>query len=198
MCSLHLRCFLQLLVFAYFFKKYAGRHVIFLILYIYKIEIRNSEIYLPEASVSSTMAGHKRCHHARVEKVITSGRYISVNTAKFIIWIPKSLVLLSEWENIKEWNKYPWAILNMHRRGGQKNEFILVLFKFPTRLFITSCYLPKCIILTVILFFIHGVATMPDVACGAAASLTRPALFTYYLANHRMVYYLLNSIFKLI
>ena len=34
----------------YFFKKYVGRHVIFLILciYIYKIEIRNSESYLPE------------------------------------------------------------------------------------------------------------------------------------------------------
>ena len=57
----------------------------------------------------------------------------------------------------------------------------------------------------------HRVATMPDVAtccchgrrgtwccCVAtsAVSLTRSALFTYYLANRRMVYYL-NSIFKL-
>ena len=34
-----------------------GRHVIFYIIYIYiyKIEIRNSEIYLPEVSVSSIM-----------------------------------------------------------------------------------------------------------------------------------------------
>ena len=36
-----------------------GRHVIFLILYIYKIEIRNSKIYLPEVSVSSTMGSGK-------------------------------------------------------------------------------------------------------------------------------------------
>ena len=31
-------------------------HVIFLILHIYKIEIRNSKTYLPEVSVSSVMA----------------------------------------------------------------------------------------------------------------------------------------------
>ena len=42
----------------YFFEKYVGRHEIFKILYIYKIEIRNSETYLPEASVSSTMTLH--------------------------------------------------------------------------------------------------------------------------------------------
>ena len=34
-----------------------GHHVIFSILYKYKIEIRNSETYLPEVSVSSIMAG---------------------------------------------------------------------------------------------------------------------------------------------
>ena len=45
----------------YFFKKYVGRPVIFLILYIYKIEIRNSETFLPEESVSSIMVQKWSC-----------------------------------------------------------------------------------------------------------------------------------------
>ena len=40
----------------YFFKKICGAsHNCFNFIYIYKIKIRNSEIYLPEVSVSSTM-----------------------------------------------------------------------------------------------------------------------------------------------
>ena len=69
--------------------------------------------------------------------------------------------------------------MQMAGRGGQKG-ICYVLFQFPTRSFITSCYVSKCIILTWSCFvptFVHGVA----------ASLTRWALFTYYLANCRMV-----------
>ena len=52
--SLHLRNFLWLSVFALFLQKIHGSSSIFLnFIYIYKIEIRNSETYLPEVSVYS-------------------------------------------------------------------------------------------------------------------------------------------------
>ena len=87
-----------------------------------------------------------------------------------------------------------------------KKEFLLVLCQFPTRSFIT-CYLPKCIILTVILFrsnmnrsysFIRSmvllhchvcqtwqrVAAMPDVAswCCCVATSARHHLARHWLA----------------
>ena len=94
--------------------------------------------------------------------------YISVKTAEFVSWIPKSLILRSEWGNIKEWNKYPQAPSDSKHAPMRwpKKELVLVLFQFPTRSFITSCYLPKCIILTVILFFVHGVAALPRLPDG--------------------------------
>ena len=64
----------------------------------------------------------------RVEKVLTSERYISAKAAEFVIWILKYLILRSEWGNIKEWNKYPRAILNMRQRRGQKQKWNLFLF----------------------------------------------------------------------
>ena len=81
-----------------------------------------------------------------------------------------------------------------------QKEFVLVLFQFPTRSFITSCYVPKCIILTWSCFVPTWIIHIRLWFCCVAtsdASLTCWALFTYYLANRQMESYLLNCIFKL-
>ena len=68
-------------------------------------------------SIPGYSQGGKSTHFRKI--------YISTKTAEFVIWIPKSLILRSEWGNTKEWNKYPRAILNMRRRGGQKRNLSL-------------------------------------------------------------------------
>ena len=47
---------------------------------------------------------------------------IFTKTAVFVIWVPKSLNMRSEWGNIKDCNKYPSTILNIHGHGGQKRN----------------------------------------------------------------------------
>ena len=153
--------------------------------------------HISRISNSVTQVG-KRIHFSKI--------YISAKTAEFVSWIPKSLILRCEWGNIKEWNEYPRALSDSKYvpTWWPKKEFILVLFQF-----LTSCCLPKCIILTVILFFVHGVAALPRLPDGRRGNvllrcqmwhmvlLLAAALFAYYLPNRQMVYYLLNSIFKL-
>ena len=55
---------------------------------------------------------------------------IFVKTAVFIICFPKSLNMRSERGNIKECNKYPRAILNIRRHGGQKRNSFLFCSNF--------------------------------------------------------------------
>ena len=121
----------------------------------------------------------------------------------FIIYVPKSLNMRSEWGNLKECNKYPHVILNIRGRGGQTG--------------IRSCFVPipntivhnflictKMLHLDMILFCSNmncSYSFMVLLHCHVTDSLSLTVLclplFTYYLANRRMVSYLLNSIFKL-
>ena len=50
---------------------------------------------------------------------------IFAKTAVFVIWVPKSLNIYSEWGNINGCNKYPRAFLNVRGRGGQKRNSFL-------------------------------------------------------------------------
>ena len=50
---------------------------------------------------------------------------IFAKTAVFIICIPKSLNMRSEWGNIKECNEYSGAILNIRGHGSQKRNSFL-------------------------------------------------------------------------
>ena len=123
-------------------------------------------------------------------------------TVVFVICIPKSLNMRSEFGNIKECNKYPSALLNIHRWPD-------VVAKKG----ICSCFVPITIVhnfllwtkmhhLDMILFcsnmnrsYLFMVLLHSHVWRITLTQLCLP-LLTYYLANRRMVSYLLNGIFK--
>ena len=105
---------------------------------------------------------------ARLEKVLTSEKYIFPRRQQNLLVEFQNLwfcgvneEILKNEINICSAERFKYAPMRW-----PKKEFVLVLFQFPTRSFITSCYLPKCIILTVILFFIHGVAVLPHLPDG--------------------------------
>ena len=107
--------------------------------------------------------------------------YIFAKTAVFVACITKSLNMCSEWENIKECNKYLPAILNIRRCSGQKKKFVFVLFQFPIRLFITFCYVPKMHHLDMIFFRSNMnrlYLFMVLLHCQSGSSLTHCAFFT--------------------
>ena len=90
-----------------------------------------------------------------MEKVLTSEKYIFPQRQQNSLFEFQNLWFCAVNEEISaSYSKYALT-------WWPKKEFVLVLFQFPTRSFITFCYLPKCIILSAILFFVHGVAALP-------------------------------------